>query len=141
MKYPIKYNGETFEAESLTIGKKQAFCNWLLQHQLETFARLPPYLYQRNAAILAAKPPEWSTDFTPDVRVALSTAAGARQYYRLLLAIPVERMSDKAFDEMIASKEAEGPTGDLNLALKAISESHNPKATPGPDSSPSPAAV
>ena len=141
MNYPVEWKDQLYILSDLTIGKKKAFCEWLIT-KLRTEAirdmrqdrdSLDTYLDGlRNRVWWVAK------GMSPSVADAIRSPEGGLKYNRILFGDSVAKLTDDELQELIDSKD-DNEESDYAVAIKAIHMDANPKVN-GPANGSGPTA-
>jgi hypothetical protein len=127
--YPVEWKGETLFISQITIGIKQAFCNWLtksmVESALQTYGKDTPEFTDFQTKLFAS-PPKWGTVPSKAVVASLNSEDGQFYMSRLLLGVTTEKISDTELYELLASKDNDD--SDLVVAMKLVKENADPKA-------------
>jgi hypothetical protein len=140
--YPVSWKSQTYTLSDLTVGHKEDFCSWLIDHLIEQAERRlrkrPDLLQDQITAIMGGQ--VWWGDAVMSAAVAhsLSSEAGALKLNRLLFGDSVKGLSDADLAALIDAKEAD-PASDYMVAMKRLRGGSDPKA-PTPGTGPDPAA-
>jgi len=156
--YPVRWRDRDFVMEDLTVGKKKAFCDWLiLKLRSEAIVDLRGQTNVLSAYLDGLRARVWwvANGASPAVVDALKSPEGGLQYNRLLFGESAKGLTDDELAALVADKEAEQeaanegavaggfkpsedcpfpPANDYMLALEAIHEAANPKRQARPTS-------
>ena len=127
--FPIEWKSKTLFLSQITVGIKQAFCNWLLRSMLDAAGRAygkDSQDFKDYQTKLFAAPPSWNVIPSPSVAASLVSEDGSVFMSRLLLGLTYEQMSDEELREFLTVKGDE--TSDFLVAMQQIKESSDPKA-------------
>lgn len=130
--YPVRWKGKDLFLSDLTIGIKRAYAKWLARDMLANAkAVMGPVEFNEFRESLMAAPPRWDTYPTPAISASFGghNVAGHVYLNRLLFGLTTEEMTDDELEGLIREKEAD-PASDYSVAMRQITETHDPKAEP-----------
>jgi hypothetical protein len=161
-RYPVEWEGRSLSLGKLTVGVKQAFCDWLVRKLRADAERdFAGYPAKFNAYADGLRARVWwvADRMSPTVwEWMYKSVEGGRQYARLLLGVNEKELPDADLDRLVDAKEGEQTRADATLAaegvpppyppvndyMRALAEIHetaNPKATARPESSSGPTGM
>lgn len=152
-KYPVAWRGKTYHMTPLTRGQKKEYCEWLIAKRREEivqdFRKYPDVLNTQMDGLRARI--WWSASvMSPAVFDSIRSPDGGRKWIRMLMGVKENELTEEELEQLMDEKEAEQrrsdeelekegkeppypPANDYSIALLAISEEMNPKAS-GPES-------
>lgn len=126
--FPVVWKDRTLYLSGLTVGIREAFCQWLLTSMLAAAKRamgaaeLREYMNR-----LMAAPPTWGVLPDESVTAALNSVGGQMAVTRLLLNVDDKAMSDDELAAMMAEK-GQDPVSDFMVGMALVRETADPKA-------------